>query len=416
MLYGDESKKQLDKYVEQLIIKSPEVNNRKKRRLLYDELKERFNMTVNLADEILTFKKDMAYFTPYELFCVLACLEPNSLGKFFTEKEIAKLLKQKFKLLKATLPISFNNMVQISDDQWIGKTSLLEIMALRNAQLFNYDENEQRAMKRIIYGDSELFKPFVNRKSVDAIQDCMMEGRYVPDTITLNMPDGSEFFFEDNVLTVKSLPDGMFNLDDGFHRVLAMSRIHDFNPNFDYPMELRIVNFSNTKANTFIYQQDQKNKMKKIVSDTYDSGSVVNKIVMRLNEDPGSNIQGMIGRNDAKIDSGVLAKLIGYFFIKGKPKKEEEMRVVISVKTDLLNKFNALTEQDESFFEAYSDERLMITMAVFASGIKPAKYAKTIKAIENGLTEEDIKVFNVSTSGVIRRKAIDLISEGINNV
>ena len=416
MLYGDESKKQLDKYVEQLIIKSPEVNNRKKRRLLYDELKERFNMTVNLADEILTFKKDMAYFTPYELFCVLACLEPNSLGKFFTEKEIAKLLKQKFKPLKATLPISFNNMVQISDDQWIGKSSLLEIMALRNAQLFNYDENEQRAMKRIIYGDSELFKPFVNRKSVDAIQDCMMEGRYVPDTITLNMPDGSEFFFEDNVLTVKSLPDGMFNLDDGFHRVLAMSRIHDFNPNFDYPMELRIVNFSNTKANTFIYQQDQKNKMKKIVSDTYDSGSVVNKIVMRLNEDPGSNIQGMIGRNDAKIDSGVLAKLIGYFFIKGKPKKEEEMKVVISVKTNLLNKFNTLTEQDESFFEAYSDARLMITMAVFASGVKPAKYAKTIKAIECSLTEEDLKVFNVSTSGVIRRKAIDIINEGINNV
>ena len=418
MLYGDESKRQLDKHVEQLIMKSPETNNKKKRRLLYDELKKKFNMTVNVADEILTFKKDMAYFTPFELFCITWFLDRKSLDKFFTEKEIETLSKDKFEQVKRKLPITFTDMVQITDDQWIGRYSLLEIMGLRNSQLFNYDENEQRALKKVRYGTTEVYKPFVNRRSVDAIQQCMLEGRYIPDTITLNMPDGAVFSYDNDTkeLTVESLPNGMFNLDDGFHRLLAMSRIHDFNPNFNYPMELRIVSFSNVKANDFIFQQDQKNQMKKIVSDTYDSGSVVNKIIIRLNIDPACNIQGMIGRNDAKIDSAVLAKLIHSFFVKGKIKKEEEMQTVIRIKTQLLEKFNALTEQDDDFLGKYTEKRLFITMAVFASDVNQSEYATTIKRIEATISPEEDAYFNISSAGTIRRKAVEIISEEISNV
>lgn len=418
MLYGDESKKQLDKYVEQLIIKSPDANNKKKRRILYDELKKKFNMTVNVADEILTFKKDMAYFTPFELFCVVWFLDRNSLDRFFTKKEIETLSKDKFEYSKPKLPIIFTDMIQITEDQWIGRTSLLEIMGLRNSQFFNYDENEQRALKKVKYGTTEIYKPFVNKKSVDAIQQCMLDGRYIPDTITLNMPDGAEFSYDDEEkeLTVQSLPNGMFNLDDGFHRLLAMSRIHDFNPSFNYPMELRIVSFSNAKANDFIFQQDQKNQMKKIVSDTYDSSSIVNKIVIRLNMDPGCNIQGMIGRNDAKIDSAVLAKLISFYFIKGKMKKEDEMQTIIKTKTQLLEKFNALTEQDSDFLAKYSDKRLLITMAVFASDISQSKYAKAIKAIEEKITGNEETYFNISTAGTVRRKASEIVNREIGNV
>ena len=416
MLYGNESKRQLDKHVEQLILSSDEVKNKKSRRNLYDELSNHFNMSINVADEILTFKKDMSYFTPFELFCVMWFLDRDNLKKFFTENEITALSTEKFEKKVAKFPLVFHNMVQIADDQFIGKTTLLELMALRAGRLFNYDENEQRALKRVKFGNTEIFKPFVNKKSVDDIQAAMLDGRYVPDPITLNMPEGTDFSFSGNTLTVNSLPNGMFNLDDGFHRTLAMARIHDFNPEFDYPMELRIVNFSGSKANDFIFQQDQKNQMKKIVSYTYDTSAIPNKVIDRLNRDPGCNIQGMIGRNNAKINSAVLAKLIAYFFVDKKIKKENEMSEVIRIKTDLLSKFNLITEQDRGFLGKYSDERLFITMAVFASDISPDKYAEAIEKIEGNLTSEEIKYLNISSAGTIRKKAIDILQKEIGDV
>ena len=416
MLYGDESKRQLDKHIEQVIMNNADVGNRKKRRNIYDNLSNYFGMSINKADEILTFKKDMAYFTPFELFCVMWFLDRDNLGKFFTENEIETLSHEKFEDNKAKFPIVFDNMVQIADDQWIGKTSVKQLMSLRKAQLFNYDENEQRALKKVKFGTTEIYKPYVNKRSVNEIQAAMMDGRYVPDPITLNMPEGTEYVFNGNTLTVYSLPNGMFNLDDGFHRTLAMSRIYDFDNTFDYPMELRIVNFSNDKANAFIFQQDQKNQMKRIVSATYDTNAVPNKIITRLNLDPGSNIQGMIGRNGAKIDSAVLAKLISYYYKLNRVNKEDEMQTVIKVKTELLGKFNALTEQDPEFLGAYTDERLLITIAVFASDKPQSEYAEIIKRIEGGLSEEEKKYMNISSAGTIRRKAVDIINKEINHV
>ena len=318
MIYGEKSKQDLDAHALELF-KGITVKKRSLRKKLYDDLLDWFNMPTSVAEEMITLKRDIKEFTPFEVFCLVYFLDRDSLKKYFTADEIDALSKEKLVEEKASFPLVFDNMVQVADDQWIGKTTVKQIMQLKRSRMLNYDENEQRALKRIRFGNVEIFKPFVSNKNVREIKAAMENGTYIPDPITLNMPDGSEYSFDDHTLTIYSLPKGMFNLDDGYHRYLAMSQIFDFDKSFDYPMELRIVNFPNSKANSFIFQQDQKTPMKKIVSATYDVNAIPNRIVARINQDPMCNYQNAINRNDGVINSAVFARMVQYFYVQEKP-------------------------------------------------------------------------------------------------
>lgn len=413
MLYGEKSREQLNDHAEKLF---KEIVKRKDRRQLYDNVNKRFGMPIFDIEEMITFKRDIKEFTTFEVFCVMYFLDRDSLKKYFTKDEIAYLSKEKIIEEKISFPITFGNMVQIADDQWIGKITVQELMKLKKARLINYEEGEQRAFQRMKSGDIEIYKPFVSKRNVKEIKEAMESGAYIPDPITLNMPDGSNFSFENNTVTVYSLPKGMFNLDDGYHRYIAMSQIYDFDSSFDYPMELRLVNFSNAKANSFIFQQDQKTPMKKIVSDSYNVNAIPNKVVQRLNQDPMCNIQGMIGRNDAKINDAVLGKIISYFFVDKKIKKEDEMSQVIQIKNKLVADFNALTEQDERFLGKYDDVLLLVTMFVFTSDTEPSNYARVINQIYGKLSDDDKAMMKISTVGTVRKKSINVLEKLLREV
>jgi len=414
MLYGERSRDELNAYTEKLLRKSDQLKTKKGRRELYDWTLNKFNLSTSVADDMVTFKRDIKEFTPFEIFSVVWFLDRNSLSKFFTKDEIENLSNSQFEDLKATFPLVFDDMVQVAPDQWIGKITLQQIMQLKRSRMLNYDENEQRALRRIKSGKEEIFTPYVNNKSVREIKEAMENGTYIPDPITLNMQDGAEYNYNNHKLTIYSLPKGMFNLDDGYHRYLAMSQIVDFNKDFDYPMELRIVAFSNSKATAFIFQQDQKTLMKRIVSETYDPNSVANKVVQKLNEEATSNISGMIGRNKAMIDSAVLSKLVTAFYDTKNVKRENVNKTVLSIYGDLKGKFNTLTEQNDIFFGKYSDALLFITMYIFSTDVARESYADTILAIYNNLTEDEEKYFRIASIGAVRKKAINIINEKLS--
>lgn len=409
MLYGERSRQELNDFAEKLFAKSEIIKDKTSRRNLFDELNNRFNMDISTADDLITFKRDIKEFTAFQIFCVVWFLDRNSLTKFFSEQEIKALSKEKFQKETISFPLEFN-MLRVADDQWVGATSLQELMRMKRARLLNYDENEQRALRRVKFGNTEIYKPYVNNRAVKEIKEAMLNGTYIPDIITLNLPDGSEYEYNNGKLTIFSIPSGMFNLDDGYHRYLAMSQINDENREFDYPMELRIVNFDPGKATGFIFQQDQKTKMKKITSDTYNPNDIANKIATRINNDRlGCNIAGMIGRNNSNIDLGVFTKLITYFFIKNKPKKEEEMKFIISIQSELTTKFNLITSQDDTFLGKYDDVMLFTVMYVFSSDNNTENYVTNIRKVIDSIAEEEKRYFNISSSGVVRKKAVSII-------
>lgn len=156
--------------------------------------------------------------------------------------------------------------------------------------------------------------------------------------------------------------------------------------------------------------------MKKIVSDSYNVNAIPNKVVQRLNQDPMCNIQGMIGRNDAKINDAVLGKIISYFFVDKKIKKEDEMSQVIQIKNKLVTDFNALTEQDSKFLGKYDDALLLTTIYIFTSEIDQNHYAKAINQIYGKLSDDDKAMMKISTIGAVRKKSINVLQKLIKEV
>lgn len=406
MLYGEKSRDELNVYLERELAK---LNTRKQKQRFYDGMLTRFNIPTDISEGMATFRKHIAEFTTFEAFCALFVLNKGKLSNYFTEKEINLLSEEKFETETINMPIEIPDLVRITDDQFCGRTSLQWIMKLKRAGLINYDPNEQRALKRIKYGKTEIWRPWVSTKNVREIRESMLSGMYIPDPITLNMPEGSSYHYENGVLTVDSLANGMFNLDDGYHRYLAMSQIYDFDKGFDYPMEIRFVGFDNAKANRFIFQQDQKTPMKKIISDSYDPNSAANRIVQKLNEDPMFNLQGKISRNNAIIDGPTLAKVIAQFYPYNK--QTDTNIYVVDTKRELAKKFNAISDADDRYMtQKYSVRDLIIILYVFSTSIEPKDYLDTIYYLGKKTETED-KMFALTQAGKVRRVAINLLDK-----
>ena len=411
MLYGNKSREELNEYAEKVFRTHKEVKNRKLRRNLFDEIENHFGINSATIDSMITFKRDIKEFTNFEIFAVMWFLDRDNLDKFFTQTEIDDFSHEKIVEEKIEFPLIFKNAIKITDNQFMISTDLQELMRYRRARMLNYDANEQRALRRVKFGKTEIYKPFVNNVSVGQIKDKILAGDYVPDPLTFNMGDDAEYSFDDGTLVVSYITKGMFNLDDGYHRYLAMSQINDDDPKFNYPVVIQIVAFSNSKAVQFIYQQDQKNRMKKIVSDTYDLNAVPNLIVNRVNEDPGFALNGMIGRNHALINSAVLAKLVAYFY-HTKSIKKSDVKEINRIKTELVNKFNIIAANDR-FLGAYDEPTLFAALYIFNSGIPKNTYIEVISSIVDNLTPVERRYFSIAPTGSVRRIAMNIKKEKI---
>lgn len=412
MLYGNKSREELNEYAEKVFRKHKEVKNRKLRRNLFDEIENHFGIDTSVVDAMITFKRDIKEFTNFEVFAVMWFLDRDCLDKYFTTTEIESFSHEKIIEQKVEFPLIFNNAIKVADNQFLIATDMRELMRYRQARMLNYDANEQRALKRVKFGTTEIYKPFVNNVSVKQIKERILAGDYVPDPLTFNMGDDAEYTFDDGTLTINHITKGMMNLDDGYHRYLAMGQIYDSDPSFNYPVVIQIVAFSNAKANQFIYQQDQKNRMKKIVSDTYDQNAVPNLIVARINEDPTFAFNGMIGRNQSLINSAVLAKLIAAFY-HTKDIRKSDVREIAAIQRDLITKFNVLVS-DDRFLSEYDDVKLFVTLYVFTSNVNPHNYIEAITTIVDNLTSEEKRYMLVTPTGGVRRVALNTLADKIS--
>jgi hypothetical protein len=283
-------------------------------------------------------------------------------------------------------------MFQVTDDQWIGKITVDMLMKLRQTQMLNYNINAQRTLKRVINGDKETYKISLNQKAVKSISEHYKDKTFVPNTITLNIPleSDSDFYYDEEKcsLVINSLDS--FHISDGFHRYIAACQTRDLDENFNYPMELRIVNWDDTKAQSFIWQEDQRTPIRKIDSRSMNMNRAANIVVTRVNENIRCNLKGMISRNDGAINFGELADLVDYFYFKG-ISKEKERSVIIQAVKEITDNFNLLTEYDTDYLENKMSYRTLLTAMFCFDYFKDSKDKTTMcevikkasKAIEN---------------------------------
>ena len=192
---------------------------------------------------------------------------------------------------------------------------------------------------------------------------------------------------------------------------IAQEKLED--SNFDYPMELRITNFDIDKAQRFIFQEDQKTKMKKTDSDSYNNASPQNTVVNRLNTNSDSNIRGMISRNDGLINFGVLADTIKAIYISNCNKKDERIKV-INVTKELIEDFNLLTETDLSFLKrkyTNADICIILTLFKYYSGKDKSDMVDTIKYVLDHVDDFNRTMFygrmTVRSQNIIIKKAME---------
>lgn len=335
---------------------------------IYNYANKTYNIPKGLVSDLVTKRIDMSEVSEFVLFIMLDSIcdidkndKKNSIiDKFYTEQEIKHYRNSKYEIKKIKFPLVFK-MIQVADDQWTGKISVDTLMKLRQAQLINYNINAQRTMQRIVKGDKESYRITLNHRAVENIQNSFENESFIPNTITLNIPMETDYEFrydEENCsLVIKSLEH--FDITDGYHRYIAACQVKDKNQNFDYPMELRIVNFTEDKAKQFIFQEDQKTKMRKVDSNSMNMNNAANIVVTRLNENVRCNLKGLISRNEGIIPFGELSELVNYFYFKNVG-KEKERSVTINAVKELTDNFNILTEYNTKYLEHKMDYKTLL--------------------------------------------------------
>jgi hypothetical protein len=398
-------KKELELYLEKRcehIVFIKEISNK-----IMNYMYEKYAIPMGTTMDMIAQRISLSEKTEFELFCLLDAInivdnddknkkiKEDYLSSYFTDLEITSYKKQKMESNKIKFPIRIGCM-QVSENQWIGATNSKFFMDLRESQLLKYNVNAQRVMKRIIKGATILFKIMPNKLAINAIKLLMKQGMYIPTVITLNLPYDSdaEFYYDskEKELVIKSLD--AFDISDGYQRYLAMCELSDEDPDFTYPMEIRIINFSDEKTRQFIFQEDQKTKMAQSDSRTMNINRPSNNVIDRLNETSGFDFKGQIGRNEGTISYGILSDVIEYFYFKAK--KNYTNVDVINAAKDVKEKLNALASYNPHYITRPLNLKELATIFYAFNKQDTIEACQTIDRVLNSGELIKLKYYNMS--------------------
>ena len=375
---------------------------------------DKYNFRLGEAADLITQKSPLTTENVYVCFCVADALAQIDnrvkLEDWFTDKEISTFSSEIIQRNKFKFPITIP-AVQITDDQWIGTCDCDFLMKLREAQKIYYNTNTQRTLQRIVKNGQESYRIMLNRTAVQEIKTAYDNETYIPDTISLNMPDDTEFWYnaEKREIVIESLDH--FDIIDGFHRYTAMCMEKDVNPDFNYPMELRIVQYDEIKAKQFIWQQDQKTKMKKLDSESLNVSAPENIVAEKLNRNPMFNLHGELNRNGGKIALQDFVNVVRFLYFKG-VKKEEERKLINAVTNDLFNKLNYVSDNDDKIFsEALSRTDTIALVTSCYINNDPSKIKDGYLRAKNKIAED--KAFRQKLVAGINKPRIDKVISAI---
>lgn len=330
------------------------VFNKKKQDAIIAYCADHYNYPEGIISDYLRGQKDIAGAETGLLYILSTAIDNISknhlVAEYFTSQEREVFSTYKYEEDKSIFPLRFK-MIPVSIDSWIGTITTKELIRLYQSQLINYNANTQRALKYIFRRGETSYRVDVNRKAVQEIAELFESNKYIPNTLTLNIPPDeteNDFYYNNqtNELVINNIK--MFDILDGYHRLLGIFEAIKNNPDFDYPMELRITTYDDTKAKQFIYQEDQKTKMKKVQSDAYNVYSFANRVIAKLNADPLCDIQGMITMSGEHISQPWLGNLIENWLFYKKTKTEGR-QIINDAEKCLVDAFNSLINTDEIY-------------------------------------------------------------------
>lgn len=414
-------KKALEQYLDGQCDKI--VLDNSKCKAIYTYANEAYDIPKGIISDLVSKRMSMSEASEFILFILLDSMHNvlkderiQGIDKFYTMQEAQYYRKSKYETGNIKFPLVFK-MIQVDEDQWIGNIDVNMLMQLRKAQLINYNINAQRTMQRVVRGDKSFYKITLNQKAVKSIVDNFKKNTFIPNTITLNIPIdiSNDFYYnkDDCSLVIKSLNN--FHIIDGYHRYIAACQISDMEPEFNYQMELRIVNWDDIKAQSFIWQEDQKTQLKKVDSESLNMNKAANIIVTRLNDNALCNMKGLISRNQGIVNFGEFSMLVDWFYVKNNDKKGNTNAIQMQAVRELTENLNILTESDMRYLEEPWDYKLMLSaMCVFdyfnKNELNKRKMCDVVNKVYEKISMLNDKKFMNKTP---RKILIDLVNNAI---
>lgn len=223
-------------------------------------------------------------------------------SKFFTDIDIERLEKFEVEDNVKNDFVEFKNCLQVIEDkQWLCVLTIGEIAKLYNEGRVNYDVDAQRESISKEFMDKTIVIPKTYTKKIQKIKNMIIEESYTPDEITFNLEEDTNFEFKNNNLTIH----GNIKVTDGYNRSQSILQVLLEHPELHDKrvMEIRIINLSKEREQSFIAQKNEQTKISKrkiqSMSSKYES-----QIVNELNKNPKSELKGLIALDSTSVLAG----------------------------------------------------------------------------------------------------------------
>lgn len=386
----------LNKILQDCILKYADTPTDNKRLVMY--LYVQYKMPLFRANTIMSFNLALDEIKDIEVFWIMSALNHLftaniDLTLYFTEIEIENYSVMKWRNeAESNFPLTIK-CLPVSDRQWIGTVEARDIVKWRNSFL-RYNKNIQRRLRTVVRGGKTYEEITLKEGSVKRIKELLLQRKFVPNTITLNMGDDCEYYYDDAQTSLVITSADHLDLTDGYHRLVALSKVLEENPDYDLTMELRITAFSESLANHFIWQEEQRNVMPKNVIQSYNLDDIGNRIVKKVNEDPTCNLCGNITRGGL-CDFSTFADMLSYCLLREMP-QEEKKRALITVSKDMVMSINTITENDPDMisrkFTAKDIRILVYTCCKYYNKAKESLYDIYKKLLIYNYGKEDATI------------------------
>ena len=170
------------------------LNDKEVSREVMEYAKTTYSYPEVLLADIFGKRRTLSELSDYELFILVNSLKSadvirNTVNAYFTEDEVNHYSKAKYKMpKKVKFPLKFR-MIEIAPDQWIGRTTAREIVAIRDAQIIRYNVNIQRTMRRGMKGKTEEYRIMENKRATSEIRAAMESEMLITNNITHKKTD-----------------------------------------------------------------------------------------------------------------------------------------------------------------------------------------------------------------------------------
>ncbi len=186
------------------------------------------------------------------------------LETYFTQREIKEAHTTYLapKQTKLEFPFTFENVLQVSEDEYVAVVTCNLLKNLYDSGLIQYNHETQREA-RIRNTDGKIIEmPKINAKRVKEISACLERNELISSTLTFNgrlmTADGSEeLIYNERERSLTITQGTLLDILDGFHRLQAIVQTLSRKPDIDMNFTVRILNYDIPRAKMYFEQTNK---------------------------------------------------------------------------------------------------------------------------------------------------------------